>query len=495
MSTPLRIRLVVDPARARVWHRRLAETLAKRGHRVFVAIERRVPGVPLAVFLLMTLERLVYGAKGETAATPWKPEATREKEAFPPDVILDMTGAGHVRESRTLRPVFAASLLEEAAISALLSGRIPEVGILDSASPSQPRLFRAAVERPRVIIKALDNLGARLVTIFASAVEDIAHGRSLSGRPAPALDLRAQTRVNLIAAATARARLALTSLSSKPPHWFVGWRRAVDDRVAKTLSAPASGWQKLADDGARFYADPFLVHREGRTWLFLEEFQYAIGKALISVVEFGPEGPIGTPRPVLESPSHLSYPFLFEQAGEIFMVPEMSAARRVELLRATRFPDSWETAGVLIDGKTIADATIVAHDNKLWLFAVASEPDESSWDALHIWHAQSLTGEWRAHAGNPVLIDAASARPAGSFFRRGSELWRPAQDCTAGYGSGLALARVTQLDERGFAQEIRTVLRPGPAWPGIGLHTLNWAAGFEVVDGAGDRQVDLPRRS
>jgi hypothetical protein len=490
MAERLRIRLVVDPARARIWHRRLAETLRRKGHDVVVVIEHGGPGLPLAISLLLALERLVYGHSSQSAGTEWtSADLARQADTrnpSEPDLIVDLTGRDQTSSTvRTLRPVFAGALLEEAAISGLLSGRVPAIGLLDSTSTgSTPRIFRAAVERPRVLCKSLDNLCARLVTVFLVAIEEIANGNTPSGLAGPSVLGSSQwQRFGVFALLIARARAALTSLSTGAPHWFVGWRRANEDRLSETMHLPQSGWHRLPDDGARFYADPFLCRRDGRTWLFVEEFQYAAGKALISVVELGAEGPIGIPRPIIERPYHLSYPFVFERDGQIWMLPEMSSARRVELLRATQFPDKWEPAGILLDSQEVSDATIIEHNNRLWMFGTVGGGDSSSWDTLHLWHADRLDGEWRPHQRNPVLIDAGSARPAGAFYRRGNEVWRPAQDCTRGYGSGLALARITALDEERYSQEVEAVFYPGGAWDGIGLHTLNWAEGFEVVDG------------
>ena len=433
---------------------------------------------PLAVSLLLTLERLVYGQSPDAPGAAWCPDTHATASTGDVDLVLNMTDAPSTE--RTLRPVYASALTEDAAIAELLAGRIPSIGFLDS-NESAPRIFYAAVERPRVLCKALDNLGARLETIFIKAVADIAAGRPLAGQFG---SLTTPPAIGLTAAITARAKTALTSLASKPPHWFVGWRVTHNDRVTDTLQLPARSWTRLADDGARFFADPFLFEKDGRTWLFLEEYQYAVGKALLSVVELGADGPIGTPRPIVERPYHLSYPFVFEREGQIWMLPEMSAAGRVELLRATNFPFEWEPAGTIIEGHEIADATIVEHGDRLWLFASVGGAGSSSWDNLHLWSAPSLTGDWRPHARNPVLIDAASARPAGAMFRRDGQLWRPAQDCTGGYGSALTLARVTTLDDEQFEQKNVASLRPNAVWPGIGLHTLNAAGAFEVVDGA-----------
>lgn len=493
MARRLRIRLTIDPARARIWHQRLAAALRDRGHDVAISLQAGGPTPPAAISLLLMLERLVYRGSDRSASAAWSidaPSAPSDREA---DLVIDLTSGDLAATSvRTLRPVYAGALVEEAATSELLAGRVPSVGVLDtSAGNKAPRIYRAAVERPRVLCKSLDNICARLVTIFVTSVEEVGEGKIVAGQDnATILSGTEWRRMGGLAAVTARARAALTSLSASAPHWFAGWRFANGDRLSETMRLPAQGWKRLPDDGARFYADPFVFRKDGRNWLFLEEFQYASGKALISVVEIDATGPVGTPRPIVERPYHLSYPAVFEHNGEILMMPEMSSAKRVEVLRATQFPDKWESAGVLIEGEEISDATIVEHGNKYWMFGTVGGGDASSWDALHLWHAPALKGPWQPHARNPVLIDAESARPAGAFYRRGGELWRPAQDCTRGYGSGLALARVTQLDEESYSQSVEAVFYPSTVWPGGGFHTLNWAGGVEVVDGCTLRGKD-----
>jgi len=204
MAVSLRVRVIVDAERARIWHHRLAEALTKRGHHVAIAVRRGGKALPLAASLLLTLEHLVYGQSGTTASAAWKPD----DDGAPidnADVILDMSGdTGAIGDIRTLRPIYAHSPLEEAALAELLAGRIPEVGILDSATPQTLFLFRAAVERPRVVGKAMDNLCARLTTIFVTAIDDIANGRALQGRKAAMLDANAGARLDPISALVAR---------------------------------------------------------------------------------------------------------------------------------------------------------------------------------------------------------------------------------------------------------------------------------------------------
>ena len=169
----------------------------------------------------------------------------------------------------------------------------------------------------------------------------------------------------------------------------------------------------------------------------------------------------------------------------MWIIPESSSAGRIDLYRAVAFPERWAFEATLVADVEASDTTLVEHNNRLWLFATVSGEGASSWDALHIWSADRLHGPWQAHPRNAVLVDALGARSAGPFYHRGGELWRPAQDCTTGYGRGLALCRIERLDEEAFIQTIHKVLRPGGSWPGIGFHTIHWQAGLEVVDGCG----------
>ena len=486
----LDIRLAIDPARARLWHRALADALRRRGHRVAVVLRPGGARPPVAIGLLLKLESLTGAKRAGASGCVWE-DVRASGDALRADLEIDLTGGAWDGETtRRLAPVYDNALIEEAAVAALMAGRMPLIGVRDSKAPHTPAMMHPGLDAPHRIGRSLDNLGARLVSLLAQAVDAVAIGRTTSGERALALTpssiwAMGQT-LGALRYALNRVLLALTR---RAPHWHVGWRRAESGRVQDTLAMPAGGWRILPDDGRRFYADPFVFAHEGRTWLFVEELPYATGRAIISAVEIGPDGPVGTPVPVLEHRVHLSYPFVFARDGAIWMIPESAAAGTVELYRAESFPHRWVLHATLLDGIAVGDATIAEHDGRLWMFGTVGAAETSSWDALHIWSSDRLEGPWQPHARNPVFQDALAARPAGAFFRRDGALWRPAQDCAAYYGAGLALCRVTQLDDAGFAQKIETVLTAGePGWPGTGLHTLNWAAGIEVVDGSRDRR-------
>jgi hypothetical protein len=267
------------------------------------------------------------------------------------------------------------------------------------------------------------------------------------------------------------------------PHWHVGWRFVDDEGVWQRGDLSGPEWKIVADPKVRFYADPFPITWQGRTFVFIEELDHRVGKGFISAIEFGPDGPLGLARPVLEEPWHLSYPLLLEHGGELWMVPESMENRDVAIYRCVDFPYRWERTATLLSDVLTSDATITQHEGRYYLFGALWDGVAGYSDTLAIFHAPDLFGPWLPHEANPVLVDRYSTRPGGHFVRRNGQLWRPIQDSTFGYGCGLVLAEVLELTPQMFRQRLHANVTPGEFWPGRKVHTLNRAGRLEVIDG------------
>ncbi|HXY59354.1 MAG TPA: formyl transferase [Methylocystis sp.] len=484
----LRAQILASSELLEDWPAELCRRLQRRGVAAGVVT---VPGeLPLqGLKLLLLLERTLFHLQPLSAVAP---PATLDA----PDIVIDLSGAAPSEvETPTLYPLFDGAPGDAAIANALLSRRAPVVDILCLAPGQSPR--RIATATPALEHRHKFSLSYRAVAAAAAAllcasVERRARGQAfvLDEAPPPYPEALAASPA-AFAATTLAQKIAkqLTKLAVHPEHFRIGWRRVGAERaVGQTLVWPAEGYRFIEDDRKRYFTDPFVLAKGGRVFVFCEEFPYATGKGVLSAFEFFEDGAVSPPRLVLEQDHHLSYPQVFERDGALWMIPESSAASRIELYRAERFPDLWRLEAVLVDGVRAADATLIEHDGKLWLFATVAEDGLSDWDALHVYVADKLCGRWRAHPGNPVLIDAASARPAGPMFKRGGELWRPAQDCSHGYGGGLTLCRVDRLDENEFRQTPKTRLKPPRSWRAHGAHTLHHAAGVEVIDVVGWRK-------
>ncbi|MEA2880308.1 MAG: hypothetical protein QOF14_5504 [Hyphomicrobiales bacterium] len=483
----MKLTLRLDPKRLRRWHVALADTLVRRPD-TCVSIEWNSTGEPLptAVALLFALERLVYGlpADDTTNATP-ADLARFSTPSEAPDVVLDFTTgvphAGTYDAARTWRITFDGVAGEAAALAALVHSRTPVVTISDAATGAVIVGGHPGTETAGIMTPAYRDVLARTTMLIVAAL-DGAKVRLETNAKARALDTTTVVRFAVKSLARAAVR-RLYLLCYNAPHWRVGWRFVEEADVIDMRAHPKGGWRDLPDDRRRFYADPFPIEQNGRLFVLVEDFAHALGYGVISAIEFDGAGPVGDPRPVLDTGSHLSYPFVFEHRGAVWMVPESVATGTVDLYRAEPFPDRWVKEATLISGLAASDATLLDHDGRWWMFATVRAGGAFS-DALHIWSAADLHGPWRPHQGNPVLVDIATARPGGRIVRRNGRLIRPFQDCTDGYGAALGLAEITRLDDQGFAQRVETVLRPGPEWPGRRLHTLNRAGRLECIDGS-----------
>ena len=266
--------------------------------------------------------------------------------------------------------------------------------------------------------------------------------------------------------------------------WFLAYRLR-DSRFGDARSVPADlrGFTRLVPPKDRYWADPFVIEKDGRYFVFFEELPFRTGRAHISVLEIDREGRASPPVKVLERDYHLSYPFLAEHNGQLYMIPESAQNGTVEVFRCVDFPRAWKLERVLLQGMRCVDATFHRGPDRWWMFAnVAASGSRMFDDELHLFHAADLLGDWQPHARNPVKSDARCARPAGQLYWRNGSLYRPAQVCSPLYGSGLSINRVLRLTPHDYAERQVERILPSAGAGLLGLHTVNRAGALTVVD-------------
>ena len=267
--------------------------------------------------------------------------------------------------------------------------------------------------------------------------------------------------------------------SSTVPKWCIYIRARTP---ARAFDDP-SGYTMMPSAADRFYADPFLYERDGKTYLFFEDFRYAEGRAVISVCELDAAGKPGAPVEVLRRPYHLSYPFVFEDNGEIYMIPETRGNHAIELYRATSFPGGWVQEDSLVSRIAAVDATLQRIDGKFWMFTSVSNGAYSNSDELYLYSSDTLKGgNWKPHPKNPVVSDVQRARPAGRLFDDAGRLTRPSQDCGKAYGYALVFSEIVKLTETEYEERVIGRITPDRIPHAISNHTYNRTDSFEVVD-------------
>lgn len=264
-------------------------------------------------------------------------------------------------------------------------------------------------------------------------------------------------------------------------HWHVG---IVDAPIHAFLEPDAKfdvHWLPLPEQG-KYYADPFGLVRGGAAHILFEEFDYGTNRGIISWVREEADGRFSAPTPALELPFHVSYPFLIEQAGSVYCVPETGEAHEIALYKAVEFPHRWAKAATLVRGVAGVDNTIFKHDGRFWLFC--TDLGDGPFSKLRVWYAPDLVGPWTPHPANPVKDDVRSARPAGTPFSVDGELYRPAQDSSSTYGGAIVLNRIVALTTTEYREEEVTTIGPFRDAPHThGIHTLSSMGDRTLVDG------------
>jgi hypothetical protein len=267
-------------------------------------------------------------------------------------------------------------------------------------------------------------------------------------------------------------------------------RRLLVERHAWELRVFRGDWRRLAAARAatlpvprgKFWADPFVARRGGAPAIFFEEYEFARGRAHIAALLATADGGWRYAGPVIQAPYHLSFPFVFEHAGQLYLCPETHEARRIELWRCVSWPLEWRFERVLMDEVRACDSMLAERGGRWWLLTNLERDGAGDFcRELHAFHADSpLAAHWTPHAANPVVTGASRARNAG-LLQRDGRLYRLAQaQGFDRYGAALRLFEITQLSASSYAEQPLARLEPARARGELGLHHLS-ASGDTVV--------------
>ena len=262
-------------------------------------------------------------------------------------------------------------------------------------------------------------------------------------------------------------------------HWRLALRAGGLLNATKTDPKALDGFRWIESPRGRFWADPFLLERDGKVYCFFEDYNYATKCAYISCGQVTSDAGLTDIRPALIPNHHVSYPFVFDDTdGEAYMIPEAEKGGGVDLYRASRFPYEWEYVQRILDAPGL-DTTIHKRDGKYWMFTTLREPALAA-GQLVLLHADKITGPYQFHPENPISADANFSRCGGRIIERAGELIRPSQDACNGYGSVLHFRRITKFSLGEYAEEQLYTLRPLPGF--AGLHHYDRAGRIEVID-------------
>jgi hypothetical protein len=196
------------------------------------------------------------------------------------------------------------------------------------------------------------------------------------------------------------------------------------------------------------WADPFLISYKKKDYVFFENFEFSKQKGKISFAKLVNNN-ISEIDDALDLKFHLSYPFLWKEKNNFFMMPETGQKKCVQIWKAVDFPKKWILYKTLFKGQSCVDTNFFDTKNgQRWLFTNKSNDKYNDHNSeLYVYKTDKKFNKIIPHKYNPVIIDSRIARNAGNlFYNYKKQIIRPSQlNILNFYGKGLNLRIIKKL--------------------------------------------------
>jgi len=166
-----------------------------------------------------------------------------------------------------------------------------------------------------------------------------------------------------------------------PVQWVIVFKHQHDNK-----------WRKIIPDSHLFQADPFVVYKNDKYFIFYEELKFEDYHGYLKVAELDSEnGTLINDQIILKLEHHLSYPNVFEEKGIFYMIPECADSNRVDLFECTEFPYQWQKKQTLIENISAVDTTPLKTKEGTWyLFTSVITEGAVCGDELSIYTSTNL---------------------------------------------------------------------------------------------------------
>ncbi|PKP01965.1 MAG: hypothetical protein CVU11_13645 [Bacteroidetes bacterium HGW-Bacteroidetes-6] len=223
-----------------------------------------------------------------------------------------------------------------------------------------------------------------------------------------------------------------------------------------------------------FLADSFVCVTSQSFHIYAESFSYKLGKGSISVASSD-----GTVKQLIERPTHLAYPYIFEYDNNRWLIPENADSGSCIAYQLSECGDIIREHVLL--NLPVVDPSVVFFEDRFYLFCGLKNdyPNEK----LYVFWANEFYGEWTPHFLNPVKVSPVGSRSGGTIFEWQNNYYRPAQVSQRFYGEKVQIYNILQLSPHEFSEVIECEILPESInKKASGLHTFSLSDKRYVVD-------------
>lgn len=262
----------------------------------------------------------------------------------------------------------------------------------------------------------------------------------------------------------------------------VGFIDMTPEEFCRLRTLPKVEWMRHSYRD-RFIADPFILKVSEEEIVVLAEdcpFSNYHGGRIVELHVDRKTKKLLHRYEILKLDTHLSYPAIIRRDGKVYVYPENGQSGKLLMYEFDESNHQLINPKLILD-EAVADATIIECADGWYLTATSVESTRQN---VYLYKSNSFDGPYVKVDTMPFNSDIRQSRPAGDFFRAGSDLFRPSQDCEERYGAALSIMKV---DEFGSTIKEHLYAHIGPVnfRYNLGIHTINFHDGVCVIDGYG----------
>lgn len=269
--------------------------------------------------------------------------------------------------------------------------------------------------------------------------------------------------------------------------WLLGiCEHGFDDLKENRIHWISNGKYK----GKKWFADPFILDYDIKTiHLLAEEFDYKVHRGRIAKLTVNREKwTVEDSKIILDLPTHLSFPMIWREDGDVFVCPENYKSGSWNLYRYNESSEKLVFEQELLK-MPLTDAIMFSENNSYYILSTFYPTPSGS--RLSIWQSNQMMGAY--NKVQEVAFNENIARNAGMIFQYEGKLIRPAQECNDTYGHAISFQKVNLNDGLFSFNELFRWYSNHAEYI-IGTHTYNQHPnGMAVIDVKGNRYEKLAK--
>ncbi|MDA9232370.1 hypothetical protein N9O63_00980 [Candidatus Pelagibacter sp.] len=233
----------------------------------------------------------------------------------------------------------------------------------------------------------------------------------------------------------------------------------------------------------RYLADPFVIKHNNKNICFVEDFYFKDNRAKISAFELNGNSykEVGV---ALEEDFHLSFPYIFKDNDDIFMIPETAQNKDIRLYKCLNFPLKWKLEKVLMSNIDAVDTVVFKKEHKWYMLSnICSSFIGEHHSELHLFESDNLINNiWNKSYINPVIFNSQKARNGG-FFSLGTNLYRVNQvHLKDKYGYSFKINKIKSINKNLYIENEISEIKPIFFKSLIGTHHFHMNDEYTVID-------------